>query len=432
MEWAYELVNGYKAGDARTKRPRREHAHDRRPDRQPRRLQHLARGRRAEGGGDGRGTPNPGEDDETVNIVAHPNEYRRKNCRFADDSEGGIVRAAGARPRRAGRRPEPQLRRLLGRPGREHRPDQRDLPRRRPVLRAGDAEHPRRWSRAPGDDADHQPHVLGPRAAPAGHRRSRARRRTRPIYKALGDAMADRERLHEPALATSSTTRPARPRTGATTPPAASASRSRSAACDRRPRDRRVPDRALPPAVRRDGQGVRRRDGVRQTRAAATATATARPTTRRRRTPPTRPSTPCSRAARPPGAILRLNKDVRHADLAEQRRTSRSGRSRTSSTRRMQVPPTRASSSGTSTSRRGRSSSRTSGRARDRPAEPAADLQRRRRAAAAPTAPRRRRREPTDDAADFNEHPFTVPAGGRQRRAPRSARSGRRRRPTGT
>ena len=32
----------------------------------------------------GRGAPNEGEDDETVNILTHPNEYRRKNCRLPD------------------------------------------------------------------------------------------------------------------------------------------------------------------------------------------------------------------------------------------------------------------------------------------------------------------------------------------------------------
>ena len=56
---------------------------------------------------------------ETANIVSHPNEYRRKNCRNADDSEGGSLRAAGLRHRLVRRRPEPQLRRPLGRPGRK-------------------------------------------------------------------------------------------------------------------------------------------------------------------------------------------------------------------------------------------------------------------------------------------------------------------------
>ena len=48
IEWAFELVNGYKGGDARTRLV--EDAHDRDPDGQPRRLQHLARGRRGPAG----------------------------------------------------------------------------------------------------------------------------------------------------------------------------------------------------------------------------------------------------------------------------------------------------------------------------------------------------------------------------------------------
>ncbi len=70
------------------------------------------------------------------------------------------------------RRPEPQLRRLLGRPrgvGPVRRPH---LPGRGCVLRAGDAEHPRADQRPAGDDADHQPHLLQPRA-PAERRRAR-------------------------------------------------------------------------------------------------------------------------------------------------------------------------------------------------------------------------------------------------------------------
>ena len=58
MEWAYELVNGYKANNARVRGLMGRRAHDRRADREPRRLQHLARGgeatdrRRTPGGGD--------------------------------------------------------------------------------------------------------------------------------------------------------------------------------------------------------------------------------------------------------------------------------------------------------------------------------------------------------------------------------------------
>jgi hypothetical protein len=83
IEFAYDLVNGYKNGDARTKR-----------------LVESTRtlvipvvnvdgfdvSRTVGASSDpqtGRGAPNPGEDDETANIVAHPNEYRRKNCHIS-------------------------------------------------------------------------------------------------------------------------------------------------------------------------------------------------------------------------------------------------------------------------------------------------------------------------------------------------------------
>ena len=106
------------------------------------------------------------------------------------------VRAAGQpQPRR---RPQPQLRRLLGRRRREPRPDQRHLPRRRPVLRAGVPERARARLEPPGDDADHQPHVLRPRAAPAGPRSPRATPPDEPIYKDLGDTMAAENGYTEP------------------------------------------------------------------------------------------------------------------------------------------------------------------------------------------------------------------------------------------
>ena len=109
MEWAYELINGYQAGDPRVDQPRREHAHDHRPGRQPRRLQHLARGRRDPGR---RAAARRG--DETINILTSPYEYRRKNCRFIDDSEGGSCVQHSAGLTEAGVDLEPQLRRASG------------------------------------------------------------------------------------------------------------------------------------------------------------------------------------------------------------------------------------------------------------------------------------------------------------------------------
>ena len=57
---------------------------------------------------------------------------------------------------------------------RTHQPADADLPRPGAVLRARDAERPRARLGPPGDHADHQPHVLGPRAAPARASRRRA------------------------------------------------------------------------------------------------------------------------------------------------------------------------------------------------------------------------------------------------------------------
>ena len=73
------------------------------------------------GGGTRTDLDGDGEIDDAEFIAAastHPNEYRRKNCRFADD---GPRRATAPRSRDQGvvgrrRRPEPQLRRVLGRP----------------------------------------------------------------------------------------------------------------------------------------------------------------------------------------------------------------------------------------------------------------------------------------------------------------------------
>jgi hypothetical protein len=86
MEWAYELILGYRRGDAQTRRLVETtrtivvpvvNADGFNASREAGELQ---------GGGDGRGGT---ADDETINIVTHPNEYRRKNCRFLDGSEGG-------------------------------------------------------------------------------------------------------------------------------------------------------------------------------------------------------------------------------------------------------------------------------------------------------------------------------------------------------
>ncbi len=121
----------------------------------------------------------------TATILGTPgNAYKRKNCRIVDgqDTPDGSLRGRGDQPGwlRRRRRPEPQLRRLLGRPRGIRRLRRPDLPGRGGVLRAGDAEHPRADQRPAGDDPDHQPHLLQPGAAAE-------RRRARPGAEQRGD-----------------------------------------------------------------------------------------------------------------------------------------------------------------------------------------------------------------------------------------------------
>ena len=111
MEWAYELINGYKTATSGSRDLVEQRAHDRDPDRQPRRLQRLARGRPAAGP-----RQRPGRHLPDATSPTSPNEYRRKNCRFARRQRGRQLRCSppsASQSRR--RRPEPQLRRLLGR-----------------------------------------------------------------------------------------------------------------------------------------------------------------------------------------------------------------------------------------------------------------------------------------------------------------------------
>ncbi len=102
MEFAYELVNGSKAPGAAGDRVRGLLAKTRTiviPVVNPDGFNHSrTRGTAAaDGPGGGRGAPNPGQENETANIVSNPTgEYRRKNCRLVDDSEAGNCDAAFA------------------------------------------------------------------------------------------------------------------------------------------------------------------------------------------------------------------------------------------------------------------------------------------------------------------------------------------------
>ena len=249
--------------------------------------------------------------------------YKRRNCRTVD---GRPRRRRCAAPSRSATRASTRTATTAasGAAPARARARRTTLPRRRPVLRARDPEHPRPRLHAPGHDADHQPHLHRPRPAPA-RPRAQGPPPDEAIYKAPRRSMAA-QNGYTSQSATSSTTRPARPRTGATTRPAA-----RLHVRDRHGR--------VPPAVRETigeyvGAGRVRRQG--QPRGLP-----ARDGERRR---PSKHSVLTGYG--PAGAQLRLRKAFVTRDLAradvQQRRRPICPRSRTTT-------PTRGTRSGSST-----------------------------------------------------------------------------------
>ena len=95
--------------------------------------------------------------------------YKRKNCRITDFQLPAPGECGLQANRTLGTDPNRNYGGFWGGPRREPRPGERHLPRLGPVLRARDAERAPARLLAPGHDADHQPHLLRPRAAPAGH-----------------------------------------------------------------------------------------------------------------------------------------------------------------------------------------------------------------------------------------------------------------------
>ena len=86
MEWAYELILGYRRGDAQSKRLVETTRTIVVPVVNPDGFNASREAGELLGAGDGRGGS---ADDETVNILSHPNEYRRKNCRLITGDESG-------------------------------------------------------------------------------------------------------------------------------------------------------------------------------------------------------------------------------------------------------------------------------------------------------------------------------------------------------
>ena len=145
MEWAYELVLGYRHGDARVRGLVQTTRTIVVPVVNPDGFNASREAGQLYMNGDGADTDADGSgdisDEEFILAAAtHPNEYRRKNCRLADDSPMGNCNQPSFGPLRAGGRPEPQLRRLLGRTWSGHEPADPELSRSGAVLGAGEPE----------------------------------------------------------------------------------------------------------------------------------------------------------------------------------------------------------------------------------------------------------------------------------------------------
>jgi Zinc carboxypeptidase len=81
IEWAFDLVNGYKSGEARTRHLVNNVRTLVIPVVNPDGFNISRVAGSAAPNQGGRGAPNPGETNENNNVLTHPNEYRRKNCR---------------------------------------------------------------------------------------------------------------------------------------------------------------------------------------------------------------------------------------------------------------------------------------------------------------------------------------------------------------
>jgi hypothetical protein len=116
----------------------------------------------------------------TAAILGDPaGAYKRKNCRLVDNQKQPQPICRAPQFRQFGTDPNRNYGGLWGGAARASS-RARDLPRRRAVLGVRDPERPRPRLQAPGHDADHEPHLLEPRPAPAGRARPGARRRTSP------------------------------------------------------------------------------------------------------------------------------------------------------------------------------------------------------------------------------------------------------------
>ena len=127
-------ILGYRRGDVRAKRLVETTRTIVVPVDQPRRLQRLARGRPALPDGDGADTDADGSGDISdeefiLAAAAHPNEYRRKNCRLPGDPEAGNCSQPSTGLFEGGVDPNRNYGAFWGGPGLEPRLLHPDLPR---------------------------------------------------------------------------------------------------------------------------------------------------------------------------------------------------------------------------------------------------------------------------------------------------------------
>ncbi|CAA9318953.1 MAG: Carboxypeptidase T precursor, partial [uncultured Nocardioidaceae bacterium] len=157
------------------------------PGGQRRRLHHQPRG--------GRGRRRAVDHGVRVRVQAQELRHLRQHDAGALPHRH-LRRQPGRAPARD--RPQPQLRRLLGRGRREPQLAERHLPRGRAVLRARDPEHPVPREQPPGHQPHHEPHVLEP--GPAGARRLRRKAAARgAAVQGPRRAHGQPQRLHQPA-----------------------------------------------------------------------------------------------------------------------------------------------------------------------------------------------------------------------------------------
>ncbi len=114
MEWAYELILGFRQGDARARRLVGTTRTIVVPIVNPDGFNASREAGELQGAGDGRGGS---ASDETINILTHPNEYRRKNCRLITDAEAGSCLQPGLGAAEAGVDPNRNYGGFWGGPG---------------------------------------------------------------------------------------------------------------------------------------------------------------------------------------------------------------------------------------------------------------------------------------------------------------------------